>query len=148
MSTTMEHYPPFDPMPHDGNVGGAMVGNKIDECLARFRDGDALALIDAFKWCATFRVVPPDWVLFEAGRAFALYTTAHARTLDEAFRVARRKGEKIEGTRNTIMLTNGIRLAVDAAHNKGRPKSPDLFDEIGEAFGVSASTCADIYYGR
>lgn len=141
--------PSFEAMPDDGKIGGADVGERIDECLARFRAGDALALIDAFKWCATLRVVPPDWVLFEAGRAFALYTTAHARTLDEAFRVARRKGEKIEGTRNTIMLTNCIRLAVDKAHdNDGRPISPDLFDEVGEAFGISASTCAELYYGR
>lgn len=145
-----DRYPAFAPLPDDGIVGGAMLGTKLDGLLDRFRIGDRLALLDAFEVCAMLRTIPPDWVLFEVGRAFSSYTNADARTLDLAFGVARKKNENLEGTKNRVLMTNGIRLAVQMAR-KATPEVAihhDLFEEIGEAFGISASTCAAIYYGR
>lgn len=150
MMSTKGDCPHFEALAGDGSVGGAQVGEALDRHQQRFSAGDNKALLDAFNDCAAFRVIPPDWVLFEVGRALRSYTEAEVRTLDEAFHVSRRKSENLEGTRNTVMLTNGIRLAVRMAKRKdpSRTIDHDLFDEIGEAFRISASTCANIYYGR
>jgi hypothetical protein len=121
---------------------------RFNDLFEEFQQGNREALIDALSLCGSYEVVPPSWVVIEAGRCAGIYLLAYTRTLDEAFQVSRPKGAKLEGIRNRVLNYEEVHIHVANAKKEGRAVDMILFEEIGDRLGIGGSTAAQIYYGR
>jgi hypothetical protein len=119
---------------------------EIESCRERFEKGDAAALLDALFHCARREMLPP-WV----AQAFCdrlddwrCYRTA---TLDEAFKVKRKKGRKT----SLLAQREGIAALVIARINElcdtGKVKYvKDAIAQAAAESGISIRKARRIYY--
>lgn len=121
------------------------------ELEARRQDlegGDQLALLDAIAICAKHGLPMPAW----ASQAFL---AAHDRVVNQerdgwkdVFGTPLKRSQYLLKKRKRTRDFAQVMVSLMLAREEGRPIGTDLFDEIGDKFGLSKTVVSDIYYGR
>lgn len=126
----------------------------IDSAFDEYRKtGDGMVLFETMRRCVQYGKPFPDdvWAAFMA--AVERYHTGAARTLDEAFGVSRPKGwnqpaalSRSQKTELGVSVAGAVYLAVVQRHlNASRAIDMELFDEVGEEYGLGGSTARNMY---
>lgn len=110
-------------------------------------EADGAMLLGAIDMLMSYRLRPPAWLAVAYRRRFGPFETFEARSLDEAFgieplteRMRRAKQLRHEKTVDVHRaLVEAIRAEPDRAIDN------ELFEEIGEAFGIGRTVCREIY---
>jgi hypothetical protein len=135
-----------DPTSPSSPVDQWLALHDIDALKRRYDAGEAFALLHAIKLCAAHELVMPDWL----ARAYLdkLRTVTHyeVRPLDQAFGSYLPKGSKLSAHRSRIVKGPRVWLEVTRRNAGGEPIDEQLFANIGNEFGHSASIVRDYYY--
>lgn len=114
---------------------------------ARYRDGDADALLEALNLCTCLEDSPmPGWVADGVNDALFKYHEFEAKTLDEAFDVSRKKGMHLNKERNNIAQKGRIAGEVLRAKRNKTSVTDELFAEIGTKMNMTGSKVKRLYY--
>ena len=119
----------------------------INELEARYRAGDADALLEALNLCTSLEDSPmPGWVADGVNDALSKYHEFEAKTLDEAFNVSRKKGMHLNKERNKIAQKGRIAGQVLRAKRNKTSVTDELFAEIGTKMKITGSKVKRLYY--
>ena len=91
----------------------------------------------------------PLWLVDAFCERYVQWRLFKVKTLDEAFKVMRKKGMHIEPAARREWLKPRVVLEVmrlRAEHNV--PLGDGLFEQVGEMFGISRVVASEIYYDR
>jgi hypothetical protein len=111
----------------------------------QFENGNNEALLEAMAFCGRRRIVQPDWIVDAFAERWKKWTEFQVRTADEAFGLSRPKGQKLSWLRLQHKLKYEVLLDIADAQAHRRPVNHDLYEEIGERYGVSATTVDKLY---
>lgn len=107
-------------------------------------------MLDAVDFCARERMVPPEWAINAFCDCYLKWYLFQAKTLDEAFNVKRPKGIHIKKRARREWLKS--RVVIEAmklhANGAGIPFGEELFDRVGQKFGIKKSEANEIYYDK
>jgi hypothetical protein len=115
----------------------------------KYNAGDRRQLFTAIQMSALLSVPAPKWAedaLARAGLGGPLETwdDVFGRPAGPPDSAGKRK--RPETAFRHSMLSFPIYATVETMHSQGRNIEPDLFDEVGEKFGISGRTASGIYY--
>ena len=119
----------------------------FEELRQRFEGGDGATLLEAVKMAAELRVPMPEWVTEGFGRAWGRFTEAEARTLGDAFGVARpmgwtREAERKKGYLYLICERSKALRAAGLRTDRNRGSAPTVFEQIAKEL-ASPKTLTD-----
>lgn len=125
----------------------------IEAAMLEFdKSHDGMWIFEAIRRCNQYGRLMPERVRNPFEDALDRYRTAEARTLDEAFGVARPKGWSQSAARSRSRKTGlGISTAAAIYHSivgatrRGRAIDDGLYEEVGSKHGVSGSTARNYY---
>ena len=121
----------------------------IEERRKQFKAGEDWALLDAVDLCARSGTPMPLWLVDAFCERYVQWRLFRAKTLDEAFKVTRKKGMHFEPAARREWLKPRVVLEVmrlRAEHNV--PLGDGLFEQVGEKFGISRAVASEVYYDR
>jgi hypothetical protein len=122
------------------NVGN--LGEGLPELLERlwkqFQAGDDRSLLDLIVW--SLSAMPPSEARTEFITRYNLWRSNKVRTLDQAFRVERRKGEHVGHILSDEDLCRYIAPRMVELRREGRPVDRHLYETVGRELGVGRST--------
>lgn len=114
--------------------------------------GNGIYLLQAIQACGLYRLPIPINIRRALGAVLDRYSSAEARTLDEAFGIKRPKGwnqsseiSKHRDIGSGYSKAYAIWRAVKQSHEDGSPIDIGLFEGIGADFAVSGSTARKYY---
>lgn len=125
----------------------------IEAAMLEFdKSHDGMWVFEAIRRCNQYGRLMPERVRKPFEEALERYKTAEARTLDEAFGVARPKSWSQSKARTMARKTgHGISVAgviyrsIVGANLRGVAIDEELYAEVGSKHGVSASTARNYY---
>jgi hypothetical protein len=109
--------------------------------------GNDWAIIDAVDLCARAGMPAPRWLADAFCERYLTWFLFGAESLDKAFGVTR-KGARVSDLARREWLKPRVALRVKQLHVDGTPIDRNMFDRIGEEFGISGSLINNIYYAR
>jgi hypothetical protein len=122
---------------------GRLTVLMIKKLRKRIKRGDMVALLDAVDLCARSGIPLPTWLATDFCNRFMKWRLFHAKSLDEAFAVTRKR-MRIKSRATDEWLKLPITLEV---LSKDAPIGEEMFELVGKKFGVGKTTAKDIYYG-
>jgi hypothetical protein len=91
---------------------------------------------------AHYQLPLPAWLVPHLAEKLNRYTGFEVRTLDEAFGVSR-KGMNLAAARRTLENIDEATFALAQLAGAGLPVNEELFEAVGEKYGVGRSTMVD-----
>ena len=114
------------------------MGAMLEWYRQKYEGGDGAALLKAIEHCGMYRLVMPDWVVANFVAAFSSWDRLECATLDDAFRVARPKGFRIDVAREEMNNAAAVYMAILDAEKRGLPIHQDgAIAEVCEKFGIN-----------
>lgn len=125
----------------------------IEAAMLEFdKSNDGTWIFEAIRRCNQYGKIMPERVRKPFEDALERYKTADARTLDEAFGIARPKGWSQSAARSRSRKTGlGISVAaaiyylIAGASLRKRAIDDELYAEVGAKYGVSGATARNFY---
>jgi hypothetical protein len=106
----------------------------------QFQAGDDRALLDLIVWSLDTGRLPPRKARDVFGARYGLWRSDKARTLDQAYRVERRKGEHVGHMLSDTDLCRYIAPRMVELRRESRPVDRHLYETVGREIGVGRST--------
>lgn len=125
----------------------------IEAAMLEFdKSNDGTWIFEAIRRCSQYGKIMPERVRKPFEDALERYKTADARTLDEAFGVARPKGWSQSAARSRsrktglgISVASAIYYLIAGASLQKRAIDDELYEEVGAKYGVSGATARNYY---
>ena len=130
----------------DYKVPPEILAAQLEEYRLQFESGYADALIHALLLCAKNKIAMPDWVDWELHQAWYRFVNREAEDLGAAFRITWPKGKHKAAYLKKRRLKFGVYLRVKELHEQGQTIQPDLFQRVGEEFGIGKRSATEYYY--
>jgi hypothetical protein len=120
----------------------------MDKCREEYCRGDHEAAFSAVVvHIRTFSDLPlPEWLAnFLVGGAHR-FTRYEAASLDEAFHFIRKPGFHVKAARKRQQIGYLVWWGCHELNASGRPIDDNLFDEVGEKFGIGKTKAKEYFY--
>ena len=123
----------------------AAAEQALVECHKRYDQGDKSAALDAIEILSN--VFFPPWLREVYAAAWAARRQHSVETLDQAFGIARPKGQHRKKARTRELLRWQIMFRVYYLHKQGdgAPLDNELFAAVGREYGTSGGQVAKIF---
>jgi hypothetical protein len=120
----------------------------VEERHKQFGAGEDWALLDAVDFCARAGVVMPEWLAEAFCQRYLDWHLFQAKTLADAFGVARSKREHAKKRADRERLKPRVVLEVLRQRRKDETLAIDeeLFRRVGEVLNISGGQANKIYY--
>jgi hypothetical protein len=118
----------------------------LEQYAKEFRRGDGKALLMALRLCCINSMPVPEPFSTTIVEGIDKWLDYEIATLDEALSVARPKGMRIEDRRKKKALQSKVFVTVWGAHQDGSSMDLELFENVGNLYGISAETARAYYY--
>ncbi|AKV95745.1 hypothetical protein ACP86_05970 [Marinobacter sp. CP1] len=134
------------------NEAKALLTGPVQESLnQKWQKGDVQALLEAVQKYGYFHEPLPLWCWSAVHDAALKLSMYEARDLNEAFGFDTKGRGRLKDRNKQAQLQWQVFIICEELRNKGRPVSPDMFDEAaetaGERFGATiGKTTAEKYY--
>jgi len=119
----------------------------VAKCRRQFKAGKQVALLDAIDFCARAGLSMPLWLAEAFCARYLEWVRFRAKTLDEAFRVARPKGARLDDRARRERLRGSVILRVLLLSREGVPRL-EAFERVGAELGISNKLAEAIFYER
>jgi hypothetical protein len=118
---------------------------ELDRLQRRFESGKRYALALALHVCAAFEVKIPRWAADAYLEGIEKITHFRADSWDVIFGPAIPKGRHLASLRKRLEKASKVRMEVWLRHRNGEPIDDQLFEAVGQKFGIG-TTLAKQYY--
>lgn len=120
----------------------------LEQCARDYCAGDKTALAHTIAICAKHGVALPNWASDAYVTGYRNIANFHSKTWDSIFGTPVPKGKQLSALRKRRQKAFLIWNEIQYLHERGRSIDNDLFDEIGEKFGVGATVAKEYYYAE
>jgi hypothetical protein len=121
-------------------------GIEIESCYRQYESGWKEGLLLAVAICGDYGFAVPVWASMHFNRSYSNWSREQVRTLDEAFRVTRKKWHRLKHRYSKRHWQSIVLYAVEDLYRNNVPIGPALFEEVGKKLNTSGSTVRDTYY--
>jgi hypothetical protein len=114
------------------------------ELRARYEKGEKQALWEMLLYCIAYRWALPEWAAGALTEADSRFESGQLKTWEEIFGKPYR-GKTRKGS-HTKAQASPVWEEVNRLHREGRPIDGNLFEEVGQKFGIGKTRTSDLYY--
>ena len=118
----------------------------VDSLLEAVQGGDRSALLDAMLSVVASREPWPEWLSDEVAAAIYRYRYHHARTLDEAFGIARPRGYSQEANSKRWYIGLNVMWDTRFLIEAGAVVDEALFEAVGTVNRIGKTSASKYYY--
>ena len=113
-----------------------------------FSSKEARDALNCISDCFLTKNPIPEWAQKTLIKAVARANTYQIKSWDEVFGRPLEKGKQLIAERRKLELMEPIFEPVRECHEAGQSITKDLFEFIGEEFGLSGTVASEIYYAK
>jgi hypothetical protein len=125
------------------------MSERLEQLQRQYEDGDVAKLPEALTLCLAIGLPIPDWLrdaFLEATRCVWSHEVA---SWDDVFGKPLKKGEQQAAAARRYKLANPVwQRVMDRIHRAGEKVDKELFERVGEEFGIKGTLAAQLYYAR
>jgi len=108
--------------------------------------GDKAQILECLYWCFRQHVPIPPWLEQAFQNAYEAKFAYKIRSWDEVFGRPLKKGIRPERELRNNRIANDLYDRVVERHRAGEPIDKNLFQAVGEDFGVGGTVASELYY--